>query len=216
MCWNNSRHYGFCVKTRFLSPTSIITWRTPGWLEPLRGIEFPLRAEGPEVLFVYFIVVLFLLCLLCFRRIYVLVIAEITTDLFVNEADFAGWPTMFSCFTILHLRSPVGWHARYINICNTGSWEHVKVSDVCPKSIGQCEQVAPVVFDYLPCQFTSQSAARVLHSPVKITPENSRLSCNVVLSTFTLHLVNLLPAQLLTVLHDYWLRDLNTLRFLQE
>lgn len=147
---------------------------------------------------------------------YVLVIAEITTDLFVNEADFAGWPTMFSCFTILHLRSPVGWHARYINICNTGSWEHVKVSDVCPKSIGQCEQVAPVVFDYLPCQFTSQSAARILHSPVKITPENSRLSCNVVLSTFTLHLVNLLPAQLLTVLHDYWLRDLNTLRFLQE
>lgn len=103
-----------------------------------------------------------------------------------------------------------------LNICNTGSREHVKVSDVCPKSIGQCEQVAPVMFDYLPCQFTSRSAARVLYSPVTITPENSRLSCNVVLSTFTLHLVNLLPAQLLSVLHDYCLRDLNTFRFLLE
>lgn len=214
MSWNNSRHYGFCVDSipfsnidHYLANTWMIRAVTRYWVPPQgRGTRCIVCIFHCSYVFTLSVVF----------QTYVLVIAEITTDLFVNEADFAGWPTMFSCFTILHLRSPVGWHARYINICNTGSWEHVKVSDVCPKSIGQCEQVAPVVFDYLPCQFTSQSAARVLYSPVKITPENSRLSCNVVLSTFTLHLVNLLPAQLLTVLHDYWLRDLNTLRFLQE
>lgn len=85
-------------------------------------------------------------------QIYVLVIAKITTDLSTNDADFTRRPTLVSCCTILHLRSPVELHASYINIYNPDSRDPVKVSDVRPKSIGQCEQVAPVVFDYLPCQ----------------------------------------------------------------